>query len=303
MEMGGATSVAPWSWHTKPLLVGLALAGLACLPAHAAFEVGGGGARASAVGGALTATAPDVDAVWYNAAVNGQARHLQVGTTHALLYPGLEGTLSLNALSATAPLGGGSVQLGLSTLDFPGWHEQVVAVGYGRALHPRLALGGTVRSSGWRTDGLSHRSLSLDLGGTWEMGWVHHSTYVRLGAAVQNINAANVSAGGYGAGETPRGVTIGAAIDVGHRGILIDAERRGGHTTVRLGYETRAASLGGATFRLGANSPLNSGLARELDVGIGHVWERWHFDYAYAYPLALTGLGGIHRLSLAYHGR
>lgn len=269
----------------------------------AAFEVSGGSARASAVGGAFTAVAGDVGAVWYNPAANGRVQRLRVGTTHALLYPGLGETLSLNALSASVPLGGGGVQLGLSTLDFPGWHEQVVALGYGLGLHPRFAAGATLRASGWRTEGLSHRSWSVDLGGTYEVGWVHPRAYLRLGAVVSNINAANISAGGYAAGETPRGVTIGAAVDVGHQGFLVDAERRGGSTTVRLGYETRAVSLGGATFRLGASSLLTSRAAGEVDVGVGHTWNRWHFDYAYAYPMLLTGLGGIHRLSLAYHKR
>lgn len=290
-------SVVPLRWLTSLLIAGCAL------PVTAAFEVSGGSARASSVGGAFTAVAPDVDAVWYNAAVNARSQGLQVGTTHALLYPGLEGTLSLNAMSAAVPLGGGSAQVGLSTLDFPDWHEQIVALGFGRALLPRLAVGGTIRSSDWRTSGMSHRSWSADLGATYEVGWVRYNTYVRLGAAAKNITAANISAGGYGAGETPRGFSLGAAVDVGHQGFLVDAERRGGYTTVRLGYETRAASLQGATFRLGANNLLTSGSAGELDVGIGYTWNRWRLDYAYAYPLELTALGGVHRLSMAYHKR
>lgn len=285
----------PLQWLTSLLIMGCAL------PVTAVFEVSGGSARASSVGGAFTAVAPDVGAVWYNAAVNARAQDLKVGTTHALLYPGLDGTLSLNALSAAVPLGGGSAQVGLSTLDFSDWQEQIVAMGYGRPLHPRVAVGGTIRSSGWRTSGISHRSWSADVGATYELGWLHYNTYVRLGVAVRNITGANVSAGGYEAGETPRAFSVGAAVDVGNQGVLLDAERSGGFTTMRLGYETRAASLGGSTFRLGVNNPLTSASAGELDVGMGHTWNRWHIDYAYAYPLQLTGLGGVHRLSLAYH--
>lgn len=285
----------PLRWPISALVAGWAI------PVMAAFELGGGSARATAVGGAFTAVAGDVDGIWYNAAANSRVQHLQVGTTHALLYPGLRGTLSLNALSASVPVGGGSAQVGLSTLDYPGWHEQIAVLGYGRALHPRVALGAAVRSSGWRTDGLSHRSWSVDVGGTYEVGWIHPKAYLRLGGAVSNLNAANISAGGYAAGETARGVSFGAALDAGPQTISLDAGRRNGRATVRLGYETRAVSLGGATFRLGANSLVTSRSAGEVDVGIGHIWKQWHMDYAYAYPLVLTGLGGMHRISLAYH--
>lgn len=294
-ETAESGSGARLRWPTSALILAWAI------PAMAAFELGGGSARAAAVGGAFTAVAGDVDAIWFNAAANGRVQHLQAGTTHALLYPGLKGTLSLNAASASIPVGGGSAQVGLSTLDYPGWHEQIAALGYGKALHPRVAVGTVVRSSSWRTDGLSNRSWSVDLGGTYEVGWIHPKAYLRLGAVVSNLSGANISAGGYAAGETPRGARIGAALDAGPQTISIDAERRGGSTTVHLGYETRALSLGGATFRLGANSLLTSRTGGEVDVGIGHGWKQWHMDYAYAYPLALTGLGGMHRISLAYH--
>jgi hypothetical protein len=284
-------------WLTSLLLLGLAIS------ADAAFEIAGGGARASALGGAFTAAVDDVDAVWFNAAANGRVQRLRVGTTHALLYPGLDGTLSLNTMAAAVPVGSGGVQVGLSTLDFTDWHEQVGAVGYGMGLHPRFAAGATLRFSGWRTEGLSHRSWSVDLGGIYEVGWIHPRAYLRLGAALSNVNRANISAGGYVAGKTPRGFILGAALNLGQQEILIDVEHRGGWTEMRLGYETKSSSLRGATFRLGANAFSADWEVREVDVGVGHDWRQWHFDYAYAYPLVLTGLGGIHRLSLGYRQR
>ena len=39
---------------------------------------------------------------------------------------------------------------------------------------------------------------------------------------------------------------------------------------------------------------------RELDAGLGYGWKEWQFDYAYTYPLKLSGLGGTHWISLGF---
>ena len=267
----------------------------------AAFEISGQGARASAVGGAVTATVGDVDGVWINAAANGRQKYLKIGTTHALLYPSLEGTITLNSLAAVVPAGNGSVHAGLSILDFSGWKEHIAAVGYGKGLLDRFAVGGTIRFSGWRAEALSHRSISLDFGGTYEVGWIFPEIYLRLGAVLSNANRANISAGGYAAGQTPIGAILGASINMDQEEILVDVEHRGGISQVRLGYETRSLGWGGARLRLGmaAWSAENVG---KIGAGLGRHWKQWNLDYAYSLPVFTTGgLGGIHRFSIGYH--
>ena len=267
----------------------------------AAFEINGQGARASAIGGALTATVGDVDGVWFNAAANGRQKYLKLGTTHALLYPSLEGIITLNSLAGVVPVGNGSIHAGLSILDFSGWKEQIAAVGYGKGLFDRVAVGGTIRFSGWRAEALSHRSFSLDFGGTYEAGWIFPEIYLRLGAALSNVNRANISAGGYVAGKTPIGVTLGASINMVQEEILVDVEHRGGISQVRMGYETRSLGWGGARLRFGmvAWSVKN---IREIDAGLGRYWKQWNLDYAYSLPVFTAGgLGGIHRFSIGFH--
>ena len=95
------------------------------------------------------------------------------------------------------------------------------------------------------------------------------------------------------------------AASVGFAGqqILIDVERRDGRTEVRAGYETRTVSLRGARFRMGGSAYGSDWSGGKLNVGIGQNWKEWHFDYAYSYTLRLSGMGGMHRLSVSYWQR
>lgn len=284
-------------WRTSWLL-------LACaLPAGAAFEFTGRGARSTALGGAFAASVRTAEAVWYNPAGNARQKHWRAGSTHALLYPGLDRSPTLNGLAVAGPLKDGGVQAGLSFLAADGWREEVLALGYGRALNDRLALGGGLRASAWKAGDLSHRAWSLDLGGTWEVGFVHPLVYLRVGLAARGLNGANFAAGGQAAGEEPRSVVLAASISMAGRELLIDLERRDGRSELRAGYETRTVSLNGARFRVGG-AALGSNLADgELNVGLGHDWKDWNFDYAYSYPLQVTGMGGTHRFSVGYRRR
>ena len=137
----------------------------------------------------------------------------------------------------------------------------------------------------------------------YEVGWIHPRIYARLGMVLSNVGRANISAAGHRAGETPRGVVLAAAFAVEQQEILIDVERRGGSTEMRLGYETRSLSLGGATLRMGVDSSSAEWEIGALNAGNGHSWGAWRFDYAYTYPLRLAELGGVHRFGLSYHRR
>ncbi len=283
-----------WLWRISWLLMALAW------PAYPAFEITGGGARSSGMGAAFTAGV-DAEAIWFNPAANAWAQKYRVGTAHAQLYSGLDESPSLNVLGAVLPMGGGSLQLGWSSLGVEDWREQVGIVGYGRVLHQRLALGSSLRYSGWKTSGLSNRAWSADLGGIYKVGWIHRLVYMRLGLMLTNINRANIAASGHPAGKTPRGVVLAASVNLDRRQVLVDIERRGGRTEVRAGYETPLSSRArGVALRLGGRLLSSDREAKEVDLGLGFRWKLWYFDYAYTYPLHSTGLGGIHQSGFAY---
>jgi hypothetical protein len=270
------------------------------LPVHAAFEITGEGARSTALAGAFTAMSADPESVWFNPAGSARVQKKGVGTTHAVLYPGLEESPSLNALAANFPLRGGGAQVGLSVLGFENWSEQVLVAGYGRPLHARVAVGASIASRGWQVGRLSRRTWGLDLGGVYEVGWVLPRAYMRLALVLKNLNRPNVSAAGHRAGRIPVGIVAGALIEDAHQRILLDLARERDYTRLRIGYETRPDGWGGLKFRLGADALFDPWENREMNAGLGHNWQQWHFDYAYSYPLRLEGLGGIHRVSIRW---
>ena len=301
----------PLWWPTsspcpKPIraAVGAAAALLSLhVPVHAAFDVVGQGARPIALAGAFAAASNDPETVWYNPAGSAGATRVGIGLTHAQLYPGLDESPSVSGLSAQVPLLGGGAQAGLSLLAYEDWSEQVLVAGYGRSVHPRVAVGANVTSLSWQIGDLSRRAFSVDLGGQYEVGWVSHQAYVRVALTVGNLARANISASGHRAGRTPRSVVAAASVDMGRRRLLVDLQREGGISQMRAGYETRPEGWAGVHFRMGGNALTSQWDAGGLNAGLGHVWREWQFDYAYSYPLALTGFGGTHRVSVRWMQR
>lgn len=290
---------ARWSWRIKTLVGWLLVLGASA--AHGAFEVNGTGARTAALGGAFGAGVDAAEGLWINPAANARGVRWQAGTTHVLLYPGLENSPSLNALALVAPVAGGGLQVGFSALGSEDWEEQIGVVGYGRAVHPRLALGGDVRSGGWQTEGLSHRAWSGDLGGIYEVGWLRSRYYLRLGLVMRDWWRSSLAAGGQAEAKPPRAYILAANLGIGAKQVLVDVERRAGRLQLRAGYEETVRSLGGIQLRVGGSAFTSAWDSGDLNVGMGYGWRGWHLDFSYTAPLGLSGaLGGVHRLSLNY---
>ena len=297
---GGAGSLVSRSLACRGLLWTLAVLCSGPPSARAAFEIAGGGARSTALAGAFTAVGDDPESVWFNPAGSARVSGMGFASTHALLYPQLDDGPSLTVLSAHFPLRGGSLQTGISLLGNDEWSEQVFIAGYGRSLHPRIALGGQVASLGWQSGDLSRRTLRIDLGTAYEWGWISHQAYVRLALTLGNLNRANIAASGHGAGRSPLKGVIAASVDMQHQRLLVDLLRQGGDSELRLGYETRPEGWAGIEFRTGGSLLVSHWDHGELDAGLGHAWRDWHFDYAYSYPLTLGGFGGTHRLGVRW---
>ena len=278
---------------------------LACSsPIHSAFEFTGTGARASALGGAQTAATGTADGIWFNPASNALRDTWQIGTAHALLYPGLDEPPTLHGLTAALPLSGrlgkNRVQVGLSFLSARNWDEQVTALGLSRPLHPRMAVGLALRSSAWSTVGLSHRAWDMNVGATYEVGWVHPEAYLRLAGVMENLRGSNRSSSGKKAGRSQRKFTIGASLELQGSVFYLDWENVDDRFETRFGLDSGSGPGGDIRIRAGASAVSFPWAGKEVTAGLGHRSGRWNYDYAYAYPLEATGLGGIHRFSLAF---
>ena len=295
----GRAAAGQWWWRTSRLALVAALVGATGSPAPAAFEVTGGSARGYALGQALGASTGTAEGVWYNPAGSARVPGLTTALTHGRLFPGLNDDISLSALSLAVPLVGGGLQAGLSSLGSTDWQELIVAVGYARPLHDRLAVGATVRSEGWETIGLSHRSWSLDMGAVYEVGWVLPQAHVQL-SAVASLARPNLAAGGQGAGRKARRGALGARFDFGQQVLLVEVERQGGWTELRAGYEATTPHPGAPCLRLGARGFSTDWQVTELDVGFGYGWRQLQFDYAYLHPIDLSAVNGSHWITLGY---
>lgn len=289
-------------WRTE--ILALAAWGLLRVAtAEAAFEIVGGGARSLALGHASAAASGVADAVWHNPAANARAETFLVGVTHARLYPGLEEALALSAVEFSMPLASGSLQAGYSDFGFSDWRERVLLLGYGRNAHERVGLGAMLRSEGWDAGALSHRGWRIDLGGTYEVGWVTRAAYVRLAAVLENIGGVNMAAGQQASGDTPRRLVLGASVSGDWHSLLADLDHDAEETAVRFGYEARTPSVSNTDLRVGGMLRLDEWRLVELDAGLGYGADGWRLDYAFSYPLQLTGLGGTHWISLGYERR
>jgi hypothetical protein len=227
-----------------------------------------------------------------------------MATAHALLYPGLDKPPTLHGLTASIPLSGrlgkNNVQIGMSFLSARYWDEQVMTLGVSRPLHSRMAAGLSLKSSGWNTVGLSHRSWDVNVGAICEVGWIHPEAYLRLAGVVENLRGFNLSSAGKKAGRSERAFTVGASLEMQGSFFYLDWEYVGGRSETRFGLDSGSGPGGGIRIRAGASAVSSPWGGKEVDAGLGHRRGRWHYDFSYTYPLEVTGLGGIHRFSLVY---
>jgi len=268
-------------------------------PAVAAFEITGGSARGYALGQAVGASRGAAEGVWHNPAGSARLAGLTTALTHGRIFPGLVDDIGLSALSLAAPLQGGGLQAGVSSLGSQDWQELIVRLGYARTVNRRLDLGVTLRSEGWETAGLSQRSWSLDVGAMYEVGWVHRQAHLQL-SAVASLTRPNLAAGGQGGGRRARQGALGARFDFGQQILLLEVDRQGEWTELRAGYEATAPHPGSPCLRLGARGFSDDWRVSELDAGFGYGWRQWQFDYAYLHPIDLATVDGSHWITFGF---
>ncbi len=170
-------------------------------------------------------------------------------------------------------------------------------MGYGRVLHPRLALGAQMRTAGWSSGRYGQRRWLANIGALYEAGWVSSRAYVRFSVVVANVGR-DVSKSARSSGMPERLHTLGMQVRNGTRALLLDLGTQGGDWQVRCGYESvLRAEL---KLRLGATVLRGDTVSRTGHVGLGYEWKNVHFDYAFSRSYDLNDFGADHRFGIGY---
>ena len=192
----------------RGLVAALVLLGAAPAQAQAVSRSGtsaapflsiGVGARGAALGGAFTATADDVTALYWNPAGLAQMRAAEATMAHAEWL----GSINHDYAAVAVPLGGGVVGASVTLLGVPEMEVRTernqqgtgetfdaadLAVGltYGRAITDRFALGGTVKYIQQRIWNSTASSVAVDVGTQFRTDFLGGLT---IGAQLSNFGA------------------------------------------------------------------------------------------------------------------
>lgn len=302
------------------------------VPAMAAYEDVGVGARATGLGGAVTAAADDVYAIHHNPAGLATIDRPELGTTYSRLLTGLSDNSNLqnSFIGYAHPLQGGRKGVvggawNYYTLD--GLYRETSLYGsYGRALWARdnpgrwfgggslkvltRSLGGTsVAGSAISNTGIatgtpdpvlqsaSKTNFDVDLGLLYRVKprW-------QLGAAVQHLLEPNV---GFAAEDKlGRNLKLGGAYKSPFTTLSADVrlmKAPDGSTdkVFATAAEKWLPTLLHGTFGVRGSLSLGSRDFRQLGAGLSYKINRLQFDYGFALPIGgFTSTSGSHRVGL-----
>jgi len=291
----------------------------------AAFLDVGLGARPVGLGRAFVALADDANAMLYNPAGLAYLERMELTSTYARLYPGIEDDkLHLGYLGVTRPLGTmGTAGFGITNLWADLYSENVLYFSYARNIKEGLSLGGSLKLLRWSAEGytdpiteaseggLSWSGFTLDVGALYTLDPERLPDFIgahklQLGLAAFNLNQPAAADNGADAAKLPLGFEGGLFYLRNNVKILISYSRRDEKSKLHLGQETelwnQKSRLGPTVFvvRAGAYQLLSEGKGGELDFGCGFALQKALIDYAYVFPLALKDAGGCHKVSIGY---
>ncbi|MDX6771117.1 MAG: type IX secretion system membrane protein PorP/SprF [Elusimicrobiota bacterium] len=313
----------------------LALAAVVTTPARAAFEEVGVGARATAMGGAVTAAGDDVYAIHYNPASLATLDRPEVGTTYSRLLTGLSDNSNLqnSFLGYARPLAGGrqgtaGFAWNYRTLDSL-YRETSLYGSYGRALWARekpdtwyggaslkvlnRSLGGTsaagnaVTNTGIVTNtpdpvlqSGSKTAFDLDLGVLWRVKprW-------SAGMMIQHLLEPDVAFSGADSDRLGRNLKFGGAYKTPFSAISADLhflKAPDGSTdkVFAAALEKWLPTLLHGAFGLRGSLAVGSRDVRRLGAGLAYRIGRMQVDYGFALPLGGVGSAASHRMGLTF---
>lgn len=310
---------------------------LLALPARAAFEDEGAGARAAGMDHAFTAVADDASAIHYNPAGLALLSRPEAAMSHTRHFMGLtdNSELSTSFLGYAHPLKGGEKgTLGAAwqqfALDPASYREQTVYLSYGRALARDLGRGDLY---GGITAKYLHRSFgsfpeaSNAMGGASgfnavgadtalsgartagaidaDLGFLYRfKQHYAVGLAIQHANEPNVA---FGSGESDL-LSRAVSIAVAYRSLLSNAA---------VQVNTRRSAIGTQDYKLttalerwfpkifigefGVRGALAFGSrdVKEVTAGLSYRTRRIQIDYGFGMPLGGVSTAGSHRVGFS----
>jgi hypothetical protein len=256
------------------------------------------------MGGAYTALADDVSALYWNPAGLSRLEKREFTASHAEMFestrldflayahPTSQGTFSAGLTYLSQGKIEGRDSMGRPTAGYDA-SDAAVSAGYARKLEP-ADVGATFKYIRSHIGSSEAQTVAVDVGARRELGGVI------IGAALRNfgpglkfadqrndlplrlaVGAACKFAGGHAAAAELVNGPRGAGTDVAFGGEFQVVK----NLYLRAGYTTQTAITGGSSFDA----------ARGLTIGLGFRNEKWNIDYA---VLPSGELGRSHRFSL-----
>jgi len=287
---------------------------MAALNSGAAFLKIGAGARPAAMGGAYTAMADDVNAIYYNPGGLGNLSRRELGATHAewlldtkfdfvgYAQPTQHGVFGLGVtrLAAGSFEGRDANRQASSGFDAA---DTAYTVSYARGLtglaaSGRVALGGNLKLLKSQIGAYSAQTVAFDLGAHYQA----RSRPVRLGFSVLNIGRGMKFLDQVD--PLPLTLAAGAAYRLGGAlNLAMDVRREVNDKRTDIGIGTEYALLPSFSLRAGYASQVaqtggsGGGIASMggLGAGVGINLKSWRADYTFS---PFGELGNVQRLSL-----
>lgn len=318
------------------LLAALCL--LAVLPAQAAFESLGAGARAPGMGDAFTAVADDIYTVYYNPAGLGVLPRPQFGTSYSKLFTGLKDGSDLNDqfFGYAHPLSGGrhgtlALAWNSFTLNNSLYKENQYYLSYGRVIAKGLAGGdlyggsslkylsrsygvlpetsNAVAAGGIARTGLSDAVLAqrskkapdLDLGLLYRMG-SHYS----VGAALTHALQPNVAFGAKDKDRVPANLSLG----FNYRSLVSNLVAQYDVRRSPAGSPDHVLTVGAERWfprlfigEFGARGAIGVGSRdyKQLSLGLSFRTKRVQIDYGFLLPInTVEKTKGSHKMAMSF---
>jgi outer membrane protein OmpA-like peptidoglycan-associated protein len=290
----------------------------------ASFEDSPVGGRGVGVDGAMTATADDVYALYYNPAGTAFLTKSELGMQLGQLYGGLTdgSNLSQSYLGYVYPFRGEAIGFSYNALNLTDlYKEETFGLSYAWKIADNFSLGVTGKNYR-KTVGSDFNTQNAELNGVTQIGvsdpvflnghvadaWGGDMSALYLlengwktGFMIRNVNEANMALGSGDNDPVPRSWNWGVARSWNNHTVMLDlSDERFTQmqTVVHAGVETWVM---GGRFGLRAGGGYGEGDYEQITAGFSYRMSFLQFDYGFMIPFGtIDGTTGTQQLSLTF---